>query len=185
MSKYILLMNWTEQGVKAHQGIGRPLSTRPRNWPKSAAARSKSILHDLRPVRPGLYIWTRPTTRRRPVRPAGGRARRNVRAVTLQAFAVEEYRRITCSDRSPRSEQRRSEVTGAGHAAKTRAMTDFSFTLHATDGMARRGRIDTPRGDDRRPRPSCRSAPSAPSRRCIPSRCARPAPTSCSATPTT
>jgi len=30
-------------------------------------------------------------------------------------------------------------------------MTEFSFTLHATDGTARRGRIDTPRGDVQTP----------------------------------
>jgi S-adenosylmethionine:tRNA ribosyltransferase-isomerase len=65
------------------------------------------------------------------------------------------------------------------------AMTaEFSFTLLATDGAARRGRINLPRGEVRTPA-SCQSARRARSRPCIPSRCGRRGRISSSATPIT
>src|SRR5690606_34727372 len=39
------------------------------------------------------------------------------------------------------------QLPGAGRQARTRAMKQVNFSLLATDGTARRGRIDTPRGE--------------------------------------
>ena len=65
-------------------------------------------------------------------------------------------------------------------------MTDaFSFRLIATDGAARRGEIGTPHGAVQHAGLHAGRHAGDGEGRCTPERCARPAPTSCSATPIT